>query len=130
VPIEGDEVIIESGWNMIYDIEESPYLSKLEIRGKLTFLNNGTDRTLNTYNLWVRSGELEIGNETHPFEGKARIMLLGDNTENYWAFHRSIEAGNKNFVVTGTARLFGQPRDLTARLEKTLIAGGRVTQVQ
>jgi len=130
VPIENDKVIIHSGWNMIYDIEESPDLASVEIRGKLTFLNNGTDRYLRTYNLWVRSGSLEIGNETNPFEANARITLLGDNTENYWAFHRSIEAGNKNFVVTGKALLYGQPRDLTSRLRETLIAGGRTTKVE
>jgi hypothetical protein len=37
VPIEGDEAIIQSGWNMIYDIEDSPKLESLEVRGKLTF---------------------------------------------------------------------------------------------
>lgn len=37
IPIEDDEVVIESGWNMIYDIEESPKLKGLEIQGKLTF---------------------------------------------------------------------------------------------
>ena len=37
IPEFDDEVIIESGWNMIYDIEDSPKLAKLEIRGKLTF---------------------------------------------------------------------------------------------
>lgn len=37
VPVEGDEVVIESGWNMIYDIEDSPKLASLEVRGKLTF---------------------------------------------------------------------------------------------
>lgn len=37
VPVEGDDVVIKSGWNMIYDLEESPIVNKLEINGHLTF---------------------------------------------------------------------------------------------
>lgn len=129
VPEEGDEVIIESSWNMIYDIEESPKLKSLEIRGKLTFENNGTDRSLSVYNLWVRSGELEIGNITDPFTANALITLLGDNTEEYFAFTNSIEAGNKNLVVTGTANLYGTPRDTRTRLMESIYVGDKESYV-
>jgi hypothetical protein len=39
----------------------------------LTFLNNGTDLALHARQIWVRGGELEIGNATHPFEANAEI---------------------------------------------------------
>jgi len=77
----------------------------------------------------VRSGTLNIGNDTHPFEGQATINLLGDNTEEYFAFTPSIEAGNKNLVVTGNANFYGKPRDLRGRVLKTLYAGTNETYI-
>ena len=58
VPQEGDEVVIEAGWDMIYDVFDSPILSKLEINGRLTFGDNTTmyPLTLNTHLLLVRAG--------------------------------------------------------------------------
>lgn len=38
IPEEGEDVEIKSGWNMIFDIEESPKLRNLQINGRLTFL--------------------------------------------------------------------------------------------
>ena len=38
VPLEGDDVVIEAGWNMYLDISETPILDSLEINGRLTFL--------------------------------------------------------------------------------------------
>ena len=115
-PVDDEEVVIPAEVHMIYDIEESPRLNGLEIRGKLTFENNGTDRHLYTYNLWVRSGELEIGTTDAPYTAKAHIQLLGDDTEEYFAFTNAIEAGNKNLVVTGTVNMHGVPRDTRSRL--------------
>ena len=37
VPIAGDTVTIESGWNMVYDVEESPIIDLLFVNGRLTF---------------------------------------------------------------------------------------------
>lgn len=39
VPVDGDEVVIESGWNMVLDLEQTPLLKSLEINGRLTFLD-------------------------------------------------------------------------------------------
>jgi len=38
VPKDGDSVVIESGWNMILDVN-TPNLTKITINGRLTFLN-------------------------------------------------------------------------------------------
>ena len=38
VPLEGESVEVESGWNMIYDLEgESPLFEMVKIMGRLTF---------------------------------------------------------------------------------------------
>ena len=37
VPLAGEDVEIEPGWNMILDIEETPELQLLRINGRLTF---------------------------------------------------------------------------------------------
>lgn len=124
IPLDGENVVIPSHWNMFYDIpvSEAKVLRSVEINGKLTFLA-GANRELKVYNLWVRSGELNIGNSTHPFPNKATITLQGDNTEEFWAFTSSIEAGNKNLVVTGNANLYGRPRDQRSRLQTTVYSG-------
>jgi hypothetical protein len=45
IPIDGDDVVIEPSWRMVYDIpvEEAPRLTSLQINGELTFLD-GADR--------------------------------------------------------------------------------------
>lgn len=117
LPKDGDEVVIPSHWNMMYDIVEAdtPKLESLEINGRLSFMP-GADRILKAYNLWVRSGELNIGESGNPFPNQATIELQGDNTEEYFAFTRAIEAGNKNLVITGNVNMHGLPRDLRSRM--------------
>lgn len=66
LPKEGDMVEIMPGWNMIYDIPDSPILDMLTINGRLTF-DNTEDRTLRVKHLFVRTGELIIGTEDEPF---------------------------------------------------------------
>ena len=83
IPIDGDEIVINSTSNIILDIpaSEAPKLVGLEINGALTFLNDGTaDRAIRAHKMWVRAGTLNIGNATHPFTNNAEIELLGDNT--------------------------------------------------
>lgn len=40
LPVEGDEVEIMPGWNMVLDIPETPILKKLWINGRLSFQND------------------------------------------------------------------------------------------
>lgn len=37
IPIDGDSIIIPSGWNMMIDVAETALLESLEINGRLTF---------------------------------------------------------------------------------------------
>jgi len=68
LPVEGEDVEIAPGENVVLDIS-TPRLFKLTINGRLTFLNDAKEPknlTLNTNLLYVRAGELIIGNQTHP----------------------------------------------------------------
>jgi len=125
VPVEGDDVVIESGVNMILDVN-TEIMNSLEINGRLTFLNNETDPldlTLSSKLINIRAGELFIGNETHPFNGQATVMLNGRFSEPSLLVGLAQPLGNKVMAVTGTAKLFGQPRDNMSRLRATCFKG-------
>ena len=79
LPTDGDDIIIPEGKEIIYDIGTSPVFKSIIINGKLSFLQ-GQPAVLNTYALWVRAGELEIGTEAEPFNSTVEIKLHGNNT--------------------------------------------------
>lgn len=126
VPKDGEEVVIPTNWNMMYDVAvaDTVKLISLQVNGKLSFMP-GEDRLLKTYNLWVRAGELNIGSADEPFPDKATIELQGDHTEHYFAFNRHIEVGNKNLVVTGTVNMHGKARTGRTRLIQSVYRGQR-----
>ena len=85
IPEEGDDVEIMPGWNMIYDIEESPILELLTINGRLTFQQENVDEGLENmdlhlraHHIFIRAGELIIGTEEQPFVNRAKITLYGE----------------------------------------------------
>ena len=61
VPVFNDNITVESGWNMIYDLKDSPILNYLEINGRLTFEDDIDGRILRSNYIFVRAGELIIG---------------------------------------------------------------------
>ena len=72
----------------------------------------------------MRAGTLNIGTEENPFDKKAIIELLGDNTQHYWSFTSAVEAGNKNLVITGNVNMYGKkPDHYTSRLLKSAYKG-------
>jgi hypothetical protein len=78
LPVEGEDVHILSGWNMVLDIPETPILQLLRVNGKLSFKNN-TDIHLRAKHIFVRAGELHIGGKDYPFQKQARITLFGEH---------------------------------------------------
>jgi len=69
VPVDGDEVEIMSGWNMVLDIEQTPLLKSLTINGRLTFLDFAEQPIhLRSEKIFVRAGEFFIGTEEEPFK--------------------------------------------------------------
>lgn len=78
LPAEGEDVHIISGWKMILDIEETPIFELMRINGILIF-GNETDVHLRAKHIFIRAGELHIGdNITHPYPKKGRITLFGE----------------------------------------------------
>jgi len=55
VPGNGSDVTILSGWNMVFDMEESPLYQVIQINGILTFKND-SDRHLHAEHIFVRAG--------------------------------------------------------------------------
>ena len=116
IPVEGDYVRIPLGTCVVIDIDECamPQLKFLEVNGLLRALNDPAtlpNMALKAFNIWIRAGELRIGESpADPHLGKFTIMLLGDSKAYNWAFHGAIEVGNKAMVVTGLLNLHGNPR--------------------
>ena len=78
IPAANETVIVKSGWNMLFDLEESPIIEMLQINGRLTFENNEKDLHLRTKYIFVRAGELIIGTKEEPFTKNAKITLFGE----------------------------------------------------
>ena len=104
---------------MIYDVNDSmsPILNYLEIDGILTFENNGTqDLTLRSRYIFVRAGQLVIGNKTNPFLKNANIILYGEYSSREIVFASAVEAGNKILANTNLLSFYGRQRSSLTRL--------------
>jgi len=51
--------------------------------------------------LYVRAGELIIGNQTHPYNGEAKIVLYGEPNDETLAYSMTVETGNKVLAIVG-----------------------------
>lgn len=132
IPVEGDEVEILPGVNMLFDLEDSPLLAKLTINGRLSFFNDAEtahNQILHTKILYIRQGELLIGDPNLPYNGNAEIRLHGVPTDDALAFSLGVEAGNKVLTVVGLAHLYGEPRDRMSRLRETVLKGDTTAKV-
>jgi len=65
VPVEGEDVHIEPGWNMIFNLNPSPVYKLIRVNGNLTF-ENTTDTHLRCKHLFIRAGELHVGSAEYP----------------------------------------------------------------
>jgi hypothetical protein len=77
VPADGEDVHIESGWNVTFDMEYSPVYQLIRVNGFLSFLG-GSNLTLNAKHIFIRAGELHIGSKEDPYNGTATIKLHGE----------------------------------------------------
>ena len=72
VPVVDEDVHVEAGWNMIYDVENSPVFKMIRINGRLSFKNDSTTAlNLRAKHIYVRAGELYIGTKEYPFQNSA-----------------------------------------------------------
>ncbi|XP_048075544.1 fibrocystin isoform X3 [Ursus arctos] len=79
VPQDGDNVTVENGQSLLLDTNTS-VLSLLHVKGgKLIFVEPGPIE-LRVHSILISDGgELRIGSEDKPFQGKARIKLYGSS---------------------------------------------------
>jgi hypothetical protein len=118
VPVAGDDVNIMTNMSVIFDLAESPIFKLIYVNGKLTFKED-QDCHLKAKHIFIRAGKFLIGNETHPFEHKATITLMGEKESETMVYDNAIEAGNKVIANIGTVKMYGKPRTKTlTRLHK------------
>ena len=77
VPLEGEDVVVEPGQNLIYDLELSPIYNYVQINGRVTFKQDAPKLHFRCKYFFVRMGELLIGNATNPYLGQAQFTLFG-----------------------------------------------------
>lgn len=120
LPVEDDYVEIESGWNMVFDLENSPIYDTIQINGRVTFLEDAeTSLNLHAKHIFVRAGELFIGSAEQPFTGEAQITLYGEQSSETIVFDNTIEAGNKVISNVGLIEMYGiqRPRRMFRLME-------------
>jgi hypothetical protein len=126
VPVEGEDVEIPPGVWIEFDLEETPLLHFVTVNGRLSFKNDpeeAVDRTIHAYIVFVRQGELLIGDEEEPYNGVATIKLYGEPTDETIAFSMYTEGGNKGILNVGTVKMFGKDRSQMTRLRDTCYKG-------
>lgn len=109
VPEEGEDVHIEPGWNMIFNMNPSPVYKLIRVNGILTF-DNSTDTHLRCKHLFIRAGELHVGTEQEPYQPNGRITLYGEKQMETIVYDNAIEAGNKLIANINVMRIYGRKR--------------------
>jgi len=129
VPLNGENVTIESGWNMLLDVGDLPRFDIVTINGKLSVYNLSMDFTLRANKILIRVGEFHIGSKDKPYLGNALIQLNGTNNETEHDDHRYIlseklESGGAYIANIGLLKFYGKPRkQLMTRLRKEAYKG-------
>ena len=122
LPIAGEDVVIEPGMHVILDIE-TPILNLLVVNGRLSFLDFNTDIHLHAKQIYVRAGELLIGEEGTPYEANAQISLYGMRNEQTEIMSGSVVSGNKLIFNTGLVSFHGKTRDRHSRMMLSVFKG-------
>lgn len=60
--------------------------------------------------MFIRAGELIIGDEESHFEYNSEIILYGMSSEASMVYDGAVEAGNKAIVNLGLIKMYGIPR--------------------
>ncbi|XP_058518216.1 fibrocystin [Ochotona princeps] len=127
VPQDGDNVTVENGQVLLLDCSTN-ILNLLHIKGgKLVFVGTGTVDLRAHAILVSDGGELRIGSEDKPFQGRARIKLYGSSYST-----RFFPYGVKFLAVrNGTLSLHGLlPEVLVTRLRATAHAQDTVLALE
>jgi cell migration-inducing and hyaluronan-binding protein len=107
VPKEGENVVILSGRNFVYDLDESPMYNYIEVNGQVTFKPDAETLHLRAKYLFVRAGRIAIGTSDEPHMGNVQITLSGEKDNKQIAYTNAIEGGNKVLANTGIVEMYG-----------------------
>ena len=99
-------MFIPYAWRLKLDTAV-PILNELTIDGELHF-EDTADRTLEAYKIWVRVGDVFVGDDGYPFTHQAKIILHGSKDDDHLVVDPG-ESGNKMLAVTGGLNMFGVP---------------------
>jgi hypothetical protein len=111
LPAEGEDVHIEPGWNMIYDLEgESPIYQLVRVNGKLSFKED-MDLHFRAKHIFIRGGEMALGTAEAPLTNSVTITLVGEKNAETMVYDNAVEAGNKVIAVTGKLSAYGIKRE-------------------
>ena len=112
VPVAGEDVEIESGWNMTMDVADGPILRLVNVNGLLNF-KRGMNITFRAKHIFIRAGELHVGSPENPFLENCVIELHGDKNSQAIVMDNAIEAGNKIIANVNVLSLYGKARNQT-----------------
>jgi len=117
VPAAGDEVTIARDLDMVLDVTP-PALRSLTVDGKLTF-SNERDLELATDWIYLRGGELHIGEEGKPHTRQASITL----TDTVKGENINTMGDRGIMLMRGTLSLHGDREHTWTKLAKTAARG-------
>jgi hypothetical protein len=131
VPKEGDDVHVEVGWNMHYDLNHTmqgndtpPVFKLVRVNGNLTIANDGADKHFRCKHLFIRNGEFHVGTKDKPFEANFTLGLYGEKNAETIVYTNAVEAGNKNIANLNKMHMYGKPRaNKMSRLTKEVLKG-------
>lgn len=123
VPAAGEAVTIARNLDMVLDVTP-PALRSLTIDGKLTFSN---DRDLDLVTDWIylRGGELHIGEEGKPYTRQASITL----TDTVKGENINTMGDRGIMLMRGTLSLHGDRENAWTKLAKTAAKGSNRIEV-
>jgi len=127
----GEKFTIESHWNMLLDIQETPIFDLIEIRGRITF-DPDTDCHLRAKKIIIyMGGELVIGTKAKPYAMNGKITLFGGrNDEGIAIEEQGVEAGNKIIANLGLISIYGKKRQFKeTRLLATVKKGDTTIKI-
>ena len=100
VPVDGDNVEIETNWQMKVDVVTAA-VNKLTINGKLMFDNKDNLKLKAKIIVIEQTGQLYIGSETTPYAYKSSIELAGVRADPQEQISSTINPVNKGIIVKG-----------------------------
>ena len=128
MPVEGDEVTIGAGKEVVLDVN-TPALGGVTVNGKLSFADNA-DVELTTE--WIMlHGELEIGTEKSPHTRKATITFTNNvKDEDISGVGGTTDKVDRGIMLMGgTLNLHGNQTNTWTKLSNTAAAGATSIQV-